>query len=83
MYYEFLERNRLSTKLNKHDNSLEAILNKKAGEKHLKIVPVPGDGNCMFHAISHQLNHILGLTVSHEELRRMIVDYLRNHPQTV
>lgn len=45
-------------------------------------VPVDnsGDGNCMFHALSNQL-HLKGICVSHEELRKSSVEFLRNNPR--
>ena len=39
----------------------------------------PGDGNCMFHALSRQLQRV-GVGISHRKLRKMIIDYLREHP---
>lgn len=38
----------------------------------------PGGGNCMFYALSHQLESV-GTERSHEELRQDIVQYLRSN----
>ena len=42
-----------------------------------------GSGNCMFHALSEQLNLVKGIKISHEELRQTIVQYLLNNPRLV
>ena len=42
-----------------------------------------GSGNCMFHALSEQLNLVKGIKISHGELRRSIVQYLRKNPKLV
>ncbi|XP_078573125.1 caspase-2-like [Branchiostoma floridae x Branchiostoma japonicum] len=41
---------------------------------------VPGDGNCMFHAVADQLLRTEGRRISHVELRKQVVDYLRQNP---
>ena len=38
------------------------------------------DGNCMFHALSFQLKRVFGKVVNHEEVRRLVVQYLRQNP---
>jgi hypothetical protein len=40
----------------------------------------PKDGNCMFHALSFQLNRVFGKVITHKEVRRMVVQYLRHNP---
>ena len=42
-----------------------------------------GSGNCMFHALSEQLNLVRGIKISHGELRKSVVTYLRNNPKLV
>ena len=42
-----------------------------------------GSGNCMFHALSEQLNLVRGIKISHGELRKSVVKYLRNNPKLV
>ena len=43
------------------------------------IYNLPGDGNCQFAAVAHQLN-TLGIFRSPETMREEIVDYLQNNP---
>lgn len=45
-----------------------------------KIVDVPGDGNCFFHAFALGLTQKNIASLSHEELRSQAVAYLRAHP---
>ena len=42
---------------------------------------IPGDGNCFFHAISHQLKRLNVQNQSPSELRKLVVNYLRENPQ--
>jgi len=37
-------------------------------------IPMPGDGNCMFHSISY------GLKISHKELREKVVKFIIENP---
>lgn len=50
---------------------------------NLKMLPVPGDGNCLFASIVHQLENLDSKSPSHKpaviELRRKSVDYLERH----
>ncbi|XP_035689680.1 uncharacterized protein LOC118424976 [Branchiostoma floridae] len=41
---------------------------------------VPKDGNCMFHAVADQLFRTEGRQISHGDLRKQVVDYLRGCP---
>ncbi len=34
-------------------------------------------GNCLFYALSEQLEHVKGILVSHQELRGILVQFLR------
>lgn len=54
-------------------------LEKNAGVKGFIVRGNCGGGNCMFHALSRQLEIKLGLKISHGGLRKEIVDYLENH----
>ncbi|CAH1239392.1 SHOC2 [Branchiostoma lanceolatum] len=42
---------------------------------------VPGDGNCMFHAVSDQVLRTEGRQISHLQLREQAVDHLRRNPR--
>ena len=58
-------------------------LEKIASGKGFVISNNEGSGNCMFHALSEQLNLVKGIKISHGELRQSIVQYLSNNPRLV
>lgn len=58
-------------------------LAKKAATEGFVIQDNDGGGNCMFHALSRQLEIILGLQIFHGDLRNEIVEYLKNHRKLV
>jgi len=58
-----------------------AELKKIASDKGFVISDSEGSGNCMFHALSEQLNLVKGIKISHGELRQSIVQYLRKKPK--
>jgi len=58
-------------------------LERIASDKGFVISDNEGSGNCMFHALSEQLNLMKGVTISHEKLRHSIVQYLRKNPKLV
>jgi len=60
-----------------------AELKKIASDKGFVISDSEGSGNCMFHALSEQLNLVKGIKISHGELRQSIVQYLRKKPKLV
>ena len=62
---------------------LLAELEKIASDKGFVISDNEGSGNCMFHALSEQLNLVKGIKISHGKLRQSIVQYLRNNPKLV
>jgi len=70
------------SKVNSNTN-LSAELEKIASDKGFVISDNEGSGNCMFHALSEQLNLVIGIKISHGELRQSIVQYLRNNPTLV
>jgi len=65
------------------NTDLSAELEKIASDKGFVISDNEGSGNCMFHALSEQLNLVKGIKISHGELRRSVVQYLRNNPKLV
>ena len=65
------------------NTDLLAELEKIASDKGFVISDNEGSGNCMFHALSEQLNLVKGIKISHGELRRSIVQYLRKNPKLV
>ena len=58
-------------------------LEKIASGKGFVISHNEGSGNCMFHALSEQLNLVKGIKISHKGLRQSIVQYLLNNPRLV
>ena len=42
-----------------------------------------GKGNCLFHALSEQLETVKKIKISHDELRKTLVQYLKKNPETV
>ena len=65
------------------NTDLSAELEKIASDKGFVICDNEGSGNCMFHALSEQLNLVKGIKISHGELRQSIVQYLRKNPKRV
>ena len=68
-------------KTGKTDPSLN--LKKIACEKGFEISVNQGEGNCMFFAISEQLELIQGVKPSHKKLRKKVVRYLKENPTLV
>ena len=60
-----------------------ADLEKIASEKGYRISHNLGSGNCMFYALSEQLEIVRGERIHHFGLRRSLVQYLREHPKLV
>jgi hypothetical protein len=58
------------------DRDLEIL----AHEHNFESVPVKGDGNCLFRAISKSLRLNQNMRYTHEMLRAMVVEYLKDHP---
>ena len=54
-----------------------------AQEKGFVISDNQGEGNCMFFALSEQLDVVKGMRMFHEEIRQTVVHYLMDHPTLV
>ena len=52
-------------------------------DKGFRISDDEGLGNCMFYALSEQLEIVKGIKIPHGELRQTLVQYLRNNPKLV
>ena len=65
------------------NTDLSTELEKVASDKGFVISDNEGSGNCMFYALSEQLNLVKGIKISHGELRQSIVQYLRSNPKLV
>ncbi|XP_022809303.1 uncharacterized protein LOC111346274 [Stylophora pistillata] len=64
-----------------HKRDLNFELKKIASGKGLRIVDNEGSGNCMFYALSDQLEMALRIKIKHDELRQILVQYLRKNPK--
>ena len=62
---------------------LSLNLERTASEKGFVISDNQGEGNCMFFALSEQLNLVKGIDMSHSQLRQTVVNYLRDNPTQV
>jgi len=71
--------------VNKFNSSTDLLveLERIASDKGFVISDNEGSGNCMFYALSEQLNLVKGIKISHGELRQSIVEYLRKNPKLV
>ena len=54
-----------------------------ASDRGFRISDNQGSGNCMFYALSEQLEIVKGVKILHGELRQTLVQYLRNNPKLV
>ena len=54
-----------------------------ASDKGFRISDNQGSGNCMFHALSEQLEIVKGIKIQHGQLRQSLVQYLRENPKLV
>ena len=81
----FLALQKIKLEARREASKTELSLNLKriALEKGFVISDNQGDGNCMFFALSEQLDHIKGIKITHEELRRTVVQYLKDNPRLV
>ena len=58
-------------------------LQKIASDKGFNICDNPGSGNCMFYALSEQLQRVKEIQISETELRKTLVECLGNSPKLV
>lgn len=82
VFSDLQQMHRDADKLHK-ETDLSHDLTKNAALRGFIIIHNPGQGNCMFHALSEQLDLKQIIKISHEDLRRNLVQYLREHPQLV
>ena len=64
-------------------SELSLNLERTASEKGFVISDNQGEGNCMFFALSEQLNLVKGIDMSHSQIRQTVVNYLRDNPTQV
>ena len=77
----FMNLQQMQCDVSKINSTVE--LEKIASGKGFVISENEGSGNCMFYALSEQLNLVRGIKISHRELRQSIVQYLLNNPRLV
>ena len=65
------------------ETDLKIELKKIASDKGFTIVDNEGSGNCMFYALSDQLEFAMGIKIKYDELRQILVQYLRENPELV
>ena len=65
------------------ESNLSADLIKIGSEKGFIISDNPASGNCMFYALSEQLQSVKGSEISQRELRETLVRFLRENPNLV
>ena len=70
--------NKFNSKTDSREN-----LQKIASDKGFSICDNPGSGNCMFYALSEQLQSVKGIQISETELRTNLVQFLGNSPKLV
>ena len=58
-------------------------LEKNAEDKGFTVSDNPGEGDCMFYALSEQLELVKRIKLSVAELRKELVQYLKEHPKLV
>ena len=54
-----------------------------ASDRGFRISDNEGLGNCIFFALSEQLEIVRGIKIPHGELRQILVQYLRGDPKLV
>lgn len=57
---------------------LQAVLEKLQKSK-LRIFPIPSDGDCLYKAVAHQLESTRQKSLSVDELRKNVAEYIREH----
>ena len=62
---------------------LSEVLQEIASDKGFSICDNPGSGDCMFYALSEQLQSVKGIEISEKELRKKLVEWLGNSPKLV
>ena len=63
--------------------NLPSDLRAIAANKGFLVSENQASGNCLFHALSEQLQSVKGIQISHEELRKTLVQFLNENPNLV
>ena len=64
-------------------NDLSTDLQKTAADRGFVICDNEASGNCMFYALSQQLQNVKGVNISHRELRKDLAQFLETYPNLV
>ena len=81
--FHTLQQIQLDARREPNQTELSLNLKRTAQEKGFVISDNQGEGNCMFFALSEQLDVVKGMRMSHEEIRQTVVRYLMDHPTLV
>ena len=81
--FHTLQQIQLDARREPNQTELSLNLKRTAQEKGFVISDNQGQGNCMFFALSEQLDVVKGMRMSHEEIRQTVVHYLMDHPTLV
>ena len=63
--------------------NLPSDLRAIAANKGFLVSENQASGNCLFHALSEQQQSVKGIQISHEELRKTLVQFLDENPNLV
>ena len=78
-----LQQMQLDASKVKSRTDLSLGLQNIASDRGFRISDNQGSGNCMFYALSEQLEVVKGIKIPHGELRQILVQYLRDNPKLV
>ena len=78
-----LQRMQLYASTVNNSTTLTEELTTIVSDKGFKISDNQGSGNCMFHALTEQLETIKGIKIQHGQLRESLVQYLMENPKLV
>ena len=78
-----LQQMQLNSSKVKSRTDLSLGLRNIASDRGFRISDNQGSGNCMFYALSEQLEIVRGIKIPHGELRKILVQYLRGDPKLV
>ena len=81
--FHTLQQIKLDSRRETSKSELSRNLKRTAQEKGFVISDNQGEGNCMFFALSEQLDVVKGMRISHEEIRQTVVHFLRENPTLV
>ena len=81
--FHALQQIQLETRTKTSKTELSLNLKSISLDKGFLISDNQGEGNCMFLALSEQLELIKGIKISHEELRLAVVHYLKENSKLV